>query len=182
LRDLVLNQTSIKIEKNMKKFIVSIMLLLPLGLVAQDLKIAIVNTNEIFNVMPEVSTMENEIMAMTQQYEKELQIMQDEYTRKYSDLTAQQDSLTDNIRMIRVQEIQDIQARIENFIPMANEARNKKQEELMTPIREKIQKAIDQVGEENNYTYILNPGALLYMSKSSAIDATAKVKAKMGLK
>ncbi len=166
----------------MKKFIVSIMLLLPLGMVAQELKIAIVNTNDIFNIMPEVSAMENQIVAMTKEYEKELQIMQDEYTRKYSDLTAQQDSLTENIRMMRIQEIQGIQDRIENFIPMANEARNKKQEELMTPIREKIQKAIDQVGDENSYTYILNPGALLYMNKSAAIDATDKVKAKLGLK
>lgn len=165
----------------MKKLIVSMLLLLPLGLVAQEVKIAMVNTNEIFTVMPEVSTMENELVAMAKQYEQELKIMEDEYTRKYTDYMAQGDSLTENIKQLRMQEIQDLHSRIENFYVMANESRNKKQEELMVPIREKIQKAIDTVGEENGYTYILNPGALLYVSKN-AVDATDKVKAKLGIR
>ncbi len=166
----------------MKKLIVSMLMLFPLGLVAQEVKIAMVNTNEIFTVMPEVSVMENELAAMAKQYEQELKIMEDEYTRKYTDYMAQGDSLTDNIKQLRMQEIQDLQSRIENFYVMANETRSKKQEELMVPIREKIQKAIDVVGEENGYTYILNPGALLYMNKKAAVDATDKVKAKLGIK
>lgn len=165
----------------MKKLIVSMLLLLPLGLFAQEVKIAMVNTNEIFTVMPEVSTMENELVEMAKQYEQELKIMEDEYTRKYTDFMAQGDSLTENIKQLRMQEIQGLHSRIENFYVMANESRTKKQEELMVPIREKIQKAIDTVGEENGYTYILNPGAILYVGKN-AIDATDKVKAKLGIK
>jgi len=165
----------------MKKFIVSILLLLPLGLIAQEVKIAVVNTQDIFNIMPEVSELESETASLAEQYDKEYKIMEDEYNRKFADLTAQGDSLSENIRTLRIQEIQSIQERIETFVPMARAAMEKRQEELMVPIREKIQKAIDEVGEENGYSYILNPGVLLYMGKSS-VDATDKVKAKLGLR
>ena len=165
----------------MKKFIVSMLLLLPLCLVAQEIKIAIVNTGEIFNIMPEVDALENETVTMRQQYQNEMKVMEDEFNRKYEDLVAQSDSLTDNIRQLRVQEIEGIRSRLENFAPMAQEAIQKKQEELFAPIQEKVMKAIDSVGEENGYTCIMNPQVLLYKGKG-VIDATDKVKAKLGLK
>lgn len=165
----------------MKKFIVSMLLLLPLGLFAQDMKIAIVNTNEIFTVMPEVSAMEDAIAKLAKEYENELKSMEEEYTRKYTDYVAQADSLTENIKQLRMQEIQELHSRIENFYTMANETRNKTQQELFTPIREKVMKAINEVSEENGYAYVIDPQALLFVGKS-AIDATDKVKAKMGLK
>ena len=154
------------------------LLLLPLGLVAQELKIAVVNTQELYNVIPEVSTYENEMAKIKADYEQQIKIMEDEYTRKMSDYTSQADSLTDNIKRLRMQEIQDLQLRMENFIPMAQEELGKKQEELMMPIREKIRKAIDSVGEENGYTYIAEAQMFLYKG-NNAIDVTEKVKAKL---
>lgn len=148
---------------------------------AQEVKIAVVQTQAVFNIMPEVSAMESEMATIQQQYQSQFKVMQDEYTRKYSELSAQGDTLNENIRMLRLQEIQDIQQRLENFAPMAQEQIKKKQDELLAPIESKIQKAIKEVGEENGYTYILNPAACLYTG-NAAIDATEKVKAKLGLK
>lgn len=165
----------------MKKIIVLLMTLLPLGLAAQELKIATVDVQAIYLIMPEVSAMENELMAMTQTLEREIKTMEDTYTRLYSDLVEQGDTLADNIRQLRVQEVQSIRDRMQNFYQSSIEARDKKQQELMTPIEEKIQKAIKAVGEENGYTYILSPQVLLFKS-DNAIDATDKVKAKLGLK
>lgn len=165
----------------MKKFVVSILLLLPLGLAAQEMKIAIVNTQEVFNLLPERSEVDRQLAAYTKQYEDQMKGMQDEYERKYADLTAQGDTLTENIRMLRIQEVQDIETRLQNFVPMAREEIDKKQAELIAPLQEKLQKAISEVAEENGYTYVMSPQVMLY-SGSSAIDATDKVKAKLGLK
>ena len=165
----------------MKKIIVSMLLLLPLGLAAQEMKIATVNSQEVFNLLPELSEVENKIAAYAKQYEDQIKAMQDDYTRKYSDLTAQGDSLTENIRILRIQEVQEIEARIQNFVPVAREEMEKKQAELIAPLQEKIQKAINEVGAENGYTYIMSPQVMLYRG-ASAIDATDKVKAKLGLK
>ena len=52
----------------MKKLIVLIFMLLPLGVFAQD-KIAIVNTADIFNIMPEVSAVEKQLATLNEQYD-----------------------------------------------------------------------------------------------------------------
>jgi outer membrane protein len=165
----------------MKNLIVSVLLLFPLGLAAQEIKIAVVNTQEVFNLLPELSDVEKEMVTYAKQYQDAMTAMEEEYNRKYSDLTSKGDTLTENIRILRVQEIEGIRTRMENFAPMAREEIGKKQEELLAPLHEKIQKAIREVGEENGYTYIMTPQAMLYQG-SSAIDATDKVKAKLGLK
>jgi len=164
----------------MKNFIVMIMLLLPLGAVAQEMKIAYVNTGEVINVMPEVAAMETELAALRTQYNSYMKTMTDEFEQKYADLINQQDSLTENIYKRRVQEIQELRERIENFQQSGEQEQQDKYEKLYAPIIEKLQKAIDQVGDENGYTFIINPQALLYRNKS-AIDATDQVKAKLGL-
>ena len=164
----------------MKKLIVLIFMLLPLGVFAQD-KIAIVNTADIFNIMPEVSAVEKQLATLNEQYDKEFKTMQDEYTKKYSEYMSQQDSLTENIKLRRQQEIQDLETRIQNFVPVAQQEMQKKQQELYAPIQQKMQDAIKAVGDEKGYTYILNPQVLLYKG-NDAVDATDFVKAKLGIK
>ena len=164
----------------MKKLIVSILLLLPLGLVAQELKIAVVNTNTIMATLPDVAEAHQLLQSMAAQYDADLKMMQEDYERKVSEFTAQGDTLNENIRVRRIQEIQGIQERIENAYPAAQEDMNRKQEELFTPIRAKVQKAIAEVGSEIGYTYIFEPQYLLYIG-DAAIDITDKVKAKLGL-
>jgi len=168
---------------NMKKIIVMVLLLLPLGMVAQELKIAVVKANDILAQMPEVIAMQAEMEKQQQIYQKEMKSFDDDYTRKYQDFMNQQDSLPENISKIRMQELQQMQMRMENFQQFATQELEKRQTELYAPIQEKLQKAIDQVGEENGYTLMLvyNPNIILFMGKS-AIDATDKVKAKLGLK
>lgn len=155
-------------------------MILPLGAFAQEVKIAFVNTQEVFMAMPEVSSMEKQMADLNEKYKLELKQMQDEYQKKYSDFIAQQDSLTENIKLRRMQEIQDIQGRMDNFMQVAQQDVQKKQQELIQPIQEKLQKAIKQVGDEKGYTYIIDPAALLYTG-SNAIDATSFVRTKLGL-
>jgi len=165
----------------MKKIILSLLLLLPLGLFAQDVKIAFVDQNEIFNVMPEVSELENAVAAKQKEYDEILKSMQEEYQRKVADFQQRGDSLTENIKMVRVQEIQELQNRMENVYNLGQEEYKKTQETLFLPIQEKVMKAVASVGDENGYTCILHPQVLLYKGKN-IIDATAQVKAKLGLK
>lgn len=164
----------------MKKLFVLLFMLLPLGVFAQEVKIAFVNTQEVFMAMPEVSNMEKQMAELNEKYKVELKQMQDEYQKKYSDFVAQQDSLTENIKLRRMQEIQDIQARMENFMQVAQQDVQKKQQELLQPIQTKLQKAIKDVGTEKGYTYIIDPAALLFTG-SNAVDATQFVRSKLGL-
>ena len=142
----------------MKKLIVLLLMILPLGAIAQEVKIAFVKTQEVFMAMPEVSGMEKQM----------------------ADFVAQQDSLTENIKLRRMQEIQDIQERMDNFVQVAQQDVQKKQQELLQPIQQKLHEAIQKVGEEKGYTYIIDPAALLYTG-TNAVDATPFVRTKLGL-
>lgn len=164
----------------MKKLIIFLLMMLPLGVFAQESKIAIVNTAEVMQAMPEVADMQKQMQAMEAEYQKELKVMSDEYEKKYSAFIAQQDSLTENIKLRRMQELEDIQQRSQNFIQVSQQDFQKKQTELMTPIQEKLRNAITAVGKENGYLYILDPQIVLFKS-DAAIDATAQVRAKLGI-
>lgn len=167
----------------MKKLIALLLMLLPFaGAVnAQEVKIAFVNTQEVFMALPEVADMQKKLEDLNAKYKKELETMQGEYQKKYSDFIAQQDSLTENIKVRRMQEVQDMQQRMDNFVQVAQQDVAKQQQDLLTPIQQKIQDAIKVVGAEKGYTYIIDPQVLLYQG-SNAIDATQFVKAKLGLK
>lgn len=164
----------------MKKLVIFLLMMFPLGLFAQESKIAIVNTAEVMQAMPEFADMQKQMQEMEANYQKELKVMSDEYNKKYADFIAQQDSLTENIRLRRMQELEDINQRSQNFIQVSQQDFNKKQGELLTPIQEKLRNAIAAVGKENGYLYILDPQIVLYKS-DTAIDATAQVKAKLGI-
>ena len=164
----------------MKKLVIFLLMMFPLGLFAQESKIAIVNTQEVMMAMPEFTDMQKQMQEMEANYQKELKVMSDEYEKKYSDFIAQQDSLTENIRLRRMQELEDINQRSQNFIQVSQQDFQKKQNELLTPIQEKLRNAIAAVGKENGYLYILDPQIVLYKS-DAAIDATAQVKAKLGI-
>ena len=155
--------------------------LLPMGLMAQELKIAIVNVGKVHEIMPEVKQFMAEMEAAQKELENELSKLKNEYEVKIADLTAKGDSLSDNIKQWRTAEIVELQQKIETLYNSAPKILEDREQELIAPIQEKINKAIQEVGEENGYTYILRPEALLYVSPA-AIDATDKVIAKLGLK
>ena len=161
----------------MKKLIILLLMILPLGVFAQEVKIAFVKTQEVF------MGMEKQMADLNEKYRVELKTMEDEYQKKYADYIAQQDSLTENIKLRRMQELSDIEQRVTNFTQVARQDMDKKQQELFAPIQEKVRNAIKAVGDEKGYAYILdsNPGMVLYTG-NAAIDATPLVKAKLGLK
>ncbi len=167
----------------MKKLIALLLLILPfVGSVnAQEVKIAFVNTQEVFMAMPEVADMQKKMDDLNAKYKKELETMQGEFQKKYSAFVAEQDSLNENIKVKRMQDIQDMQQRMDNFVQVAQQDVQKQQQELITPIQQKISDAIKAVGAEKGYTYIIDPQVLLYTAPN-AVNATSFVKTKLGLK
>lgn len=163
-----------------KLFLVALMAL-PMTLAAQNFKFGTVNSVEIFNLMPEKATAEQQLEALQKQYEAESVKMQEEFSAKYKEFVDAQETMPENIKQRRMQEIQEIQQRIQNFREVAASDLEEQQNKLMAPIQEKMSTAIKAVGEENGFTFIFDVNILMY-SGAQAIDATPLVKAKLGLK
>lgn len=149
---------------------------------AQNLKIGYIDSNEIMGVMPERDTIENKLVLFEQQLETELRTMATEYQTKLSDYQNNLSTMSNLIRQSKEKELTDLQTRIQDFQQNADMEYGEKRNELLTPLIDKVKKAIEDVGAENNYTYILDSatGVLLHIG-TNAENVTAKVKAKLGM-
>ena len=90
----------------MKKVLMMALLLTPLSLFAQ--KFGHFNSAEIIQAMPEYTTAQKEIQNLQQQYENDLKRMQDELTKKGEEYNQQRDSLPDNVKQRREQELDEL--------------------------------------------------------------------------
>ena len=109
--------------------------------------------------------------------------MATEYQNKMQDYEANVATMSNLVKQSKEKEIVDIQNRIQQFQANAEQEFEAKRGELLAPILDKIQNAINAVGKEKGYTYILDlaTGAAVYVG-DAATDITKDVKAKLGVK
>lgn len=167
----------------MKKFIIAAVLCIATMTGYAQNKFGNINMGQVFESMPERATIQKEMEDMQSKYEAELQKMGEEYQKKVSDFVAQQDSLEKNIAEARAQEIEQLQQRIQQFREMAAKNLQEEQQKRVAPIIEKINKAIQSVGEKQGFTYIFDTSAgnILYFSPSQCVDVLPLVKTELGI-
>ena len=163
----------------MKKIIITIMLAIPMLASAQ--KFGHINTQELFSQMPEVNQVKLKMDTVQSQYENQLASMNEEFQKKVQDYQSQEATMADAIKQLRQQELQEMQQRIQLFYQTAEQDIQKKQQELLAPVHEKMTKAIKAVGERENYTYIFDSAAMVHIG-ADATDATPAVKKELGIK
>lgn len=166
----------------LKKIALVVLCALPLAMFAQD-KIGHINSQEILTEMPEREVIEKTIDQLQESWEAELLKMREEYNAKIKDYQDKQATMPETIKQARISEIQEIEQRIGTFQQQAYADLQRKQQELVAPLIEKVRKAINEVGAENNFTYIfdLSTQSIIYTS-TKANDITPLVKKKLGLK
>ena len=169
----------------LKKILLAVLVAAPLCLSAQTLKFGTVNSQEIFNVMPEKATAENTLKTASDKYQTELKNLQDAFQKKMTDYeTQEKDPKTPQaVKDRHQQELQADYQKIQNFSQTASQDMQKQQETLLSPITQKLQNAIQAVGAEGGYAFIFDlsiPSSVYH--GTGAEDVTAKVKAKLGIK
>lgn len=145
--------------------------------------IAFVNTVDIINSLPDKVSATNRLNTLNENYMQELQIMQNEYNKKYSDFITYQENLAESIKLRRMQELTDLETQIQNFTKLAQKDIEEHEQILLEPIKEKVNNAINAVGIEHNFTviYDLDDSGIVFVSPN-AIDANPLVKSKLGVK
>jgi len=165
----------------MKKFIVLLLLLLPMGAFSQEMKIAFVNFNEVFDIMPERDAALTQYEETSAKYQELLTTLQTEYQAKAEEYMKAEATLPENLKLRKQEEINQLGERIQNYVPQAQQELEQEYEKLMVPIQEKLINTIKEVSEEQGYTYTMTSQVLIYTG-NNAIDATPLVKAKLGIR
>ena len=166
----------------LKKLIILLFAIAPLALVAQESKMAYVNSQELFGLMPELGAIETQMTTKQELVKKNAAALESEYNTKMEEFKKSTDEVTEALLMDRQKQIQQIEERYQAFMQNSQKEVQDLQQKLLAPVQEKLQKAIKAVGEEKGFTYILDisSGSVAYHS-TTAIDASPLVKAKLGI-
>lgn len=127
----------------------------PVNIVNSDdsLKIGIFNSQDFIKKMPEYNTAMSELENMNLKYQNEIQILRKEFENKYKEYTSISDI---EIKKIKEDELQRIQQSLQEFSTHAEKSIIEKQQELFNPIINKINLAVKKIGDDNNFTYIID--------------------------
>lgn len=167
-----------------KKIILFFLCSFSLSVLAQEPKFGHINSVEILSLMPEKATIEKSINDLNAQWDNELTKLREEYFIKIKDYQEKlKTNAPESIKVARQSEIAELEKRIAAVQKTANDDLQKKQQELFAPVIEKVKKAINEVGAENDLLYIfdLSTQGIIYQSPKSN-DITALVKKKLNLK
>ena len=170
----------------LKKIALVLLLALPMGVFAQNLKFGHINAQEIVSAMPEFAKAQSDIEALDKQLTSELQRTQEEFNKKYQEFqqAIAKDSLPANIAERRKKELQDMMQRQEQFQQEAQQQMQKAQADAMAPIYKKLDDAIKAVGAAEGVIYIFDLARtpVAYVNESQSINLTPKVKTQLGIK
>lgn len=165
-----------------KTGIIALLFLIGMNGNAQRSNVANINTLALWELMPEKKKADSMLLEVNKQYSEyynkvnqEIQVMIVNY---------QNDTLTSPaIKADKASEIQNMQIRLDKFKKDAEADLAKKREELLAPIRQKMQDAINKVAKQYKYDYVIDSsyGNILY-TKNSADDLIDLVKKELGLK
>lgn len=161
--------------------ILFILLLLTVGLQAQ--KFGYINTQELISQIPEVKEANSNIETFRTQLQKKGQDMLKALQTEYQELEKKQAQGDISPKQLDV-EVNRLKEEENKLLVFEQESQQKiiqKSETLLKPLRDKIQKAIDDVASEHNYDYIFDysTGFVLYAEDST--NVMHLVKAKIGL-
>lgn len=162
----------------MKKIILMLALVLPMLASAQ--KLAHVNSQEIFNAMPELKSVQDSVSTLAGKYETVLANMQEEYHKKIADFQKDQSTMTAGVREFRQQEIAEIEQRIYSFGQTAQQDVMRTEQELKIPIQQKVLTAVKKVAEEQACTVVFETGMLHYIAPD-VLDLMPLVKKELGI-
>ena len=171
-----------KMNKLFKVLFLGVALFVMSGVAQAQVKIAHVNSAEILDAMPDKAKAEKNLEKYYGELQSQLETMAKEYQTKMQDYEANQATMSNLVKQSKEKEIVDLQTRIQQFQINAESEFEAKRAELLKPMLDKIQNAINVVGKEKGYTYILDlaTGAAVYVG-DNAVDCTKDVKAKLGI-
>ena len=168
----------------LKKLLIFFIALAPMGAVAQDVKIAYINAQEVFVAMPELDGIETQLNEKQEQINKNGQALIDEFNRKLEEFESTAETASDALKMDQQKQLESIQERYQLFSQNSQQEMNQLRQQLLSPLNQKIADAIKAIGDANNYTYILDvstmPSPVVYVSPN-ATDITQEVKTRLGL-
>ncbi|OGX90756.1 OmpH family outer membrane protein [Hymenobacter coccineus] len=120
------------------------------------LKIGYTSVQYVLSQMPESKQIESSLKTYNEQLAAQMKSKYTEYQGKLDAYQKSANTMTDVVKADKEKELTGLQQSIQEFQRSAEQSLQQKQQSLLRPALDKLQKTIDDVATENGYTYVLN--------------------------
>jgi outer membrane protein len=155
------------------------------NVLAQSFKFGHINKSALIQAMPEYDSAQVKLQKTQKELSNTLDIMQVEYNNKYEAYVKEAKNLTDVVKQVKEQELQDMQRRIQDSQTNFQVKLQDLQTSLFQPIVAKADKAIQDVGKEGGYVYVFDVSQgsqVLFFDETKSTNVLTPVRTKLGLK
>ena len=166
----------------MKRYILISLALVSMAVSAQS-KFGYVSYGEILKALPEYSMVNAQLDELQVKYEAEVTRSDREFNQKYAEFIEEQTQFPDNIRMKRHKELMELMEKSMAFKDEINNAMREARREMLKPLRDKIDEALQQLCEDEGYDYILDTDESAYVAinPKRGKDVTDKLKSALNI-
>jgi outer membrane protein len=167
----------------MKKIIFSIAIVLLATMTMFGQKIGHLNSQEILQDMPDVKAAESYLESFQLQLQKKGQAMVEAFQKKYQEIARKEQQGEMSPRQLE-EETAKLKAEEEKIQKYEQDMQLqivKKREELLQPILDRVNEAIEAVSKEKGYLYIIDLSSGMILYGDDNYDITKEVKSKLDL-
>lgn len=165
----------------MKNFIALFALILLSYSSFAQTKVGTIDAEYVLNQLPEMKQVNDGLKVYNEDLQKNLETSIQEYEALAKDYQENNATFTDEIKKTKEGKLISLENDIKGFRQKASVMMQMKRNELTQPLYEKINAAMLQVIQEENYTQILHAGGQALAFAAEQYDITNKVMAKLGI-
>jgi outer membrane protein len=126
------------------------------GVFAQAQRIGFVNSAEIFDQLPEAKDATKRLESFAKPVQDSLQMMQKALESKVEEYQKKEAMMTDAGKRAAQQELQEMQLRARDYAQTKDQELAKRREAVLTPLKEKILRAIERVAKSEKYNFVFD--------------------------
>ncbi len=168
--------------KHLAKLVIVSILILGAS-VAQAQKFGHINFEELIESMPEKQKALDSLQKEYNEVKNLIEEMSVEFNKKLMNAQNSYETMSKTSQEMLEKELQESQARIQQFQTSAEERLMKRREELLNPIIDKAEVAVKKVAEREGFMYIydVSKGSQVLYYSSKSIDVMPLVKKELGI-
>lgn len=154
-----------------------------MGPVAEAQKIGYADQQAILQNMPEMSEVQKKLQREARQQQQELQKERKKLQRRMQQYQQQQSLLSDSAKTQRQRELRQQQQQLQKSSQQRRQRLRKREREMMQPLLEDLQSAIETVSARENVDVVLRSQALLDVDEnsSSVVNLSPQVAKELGI-
>jgi outer membrane protein len=167
--------------KQMKSLFIAVALLFGVSQYASAQKVAHINVQELMENHPDLLKAQKQLETIAETYDKDYRGLVTEFNTKKDKYIAEEATVSEASNQERAMELQNMQKSIQEYAANAQKLLGEKEEELKTPIVDKVRNAIQKVARAKGYEFVLDSTSGSGVLLADGPDLLKDVKKELGI-